>query len=592
MSNRNNIFQLISRLWAYIDLRRRRQLLFVFILMLASAFFEILTLSASFPFLRSLSDPMAINNYLWIPRLIGVNGILNRSEMIFFLALIFIFSILLTATIRCSLIWAQSRIGFGLTSDLSLKIYERTLYQPYQKHINRNSSEVISAVTSKAGALVGSLVTPSLIILSSLLLTLAIIIFLMFMNPYIALSSFLGFFLLYLVVVGFTRNKLHKNSKLINITSNKVIRVLQEGLGGIRDVILDGSQHIHLKMYKDACFPMNRAYSNLQIISHGPRYIVEAFGMMLVVFLVLIASSSEGGFLDSLPVLGMLILSAQRLLPTLQQSFSSWSSIRGGQAMCIDALGFLDEPLPNQDSTKDIQKLSFKNKLQLKNLCFSYGDNKCSVINNVDLTLFKGEILGIIGRTGSGKSTLIDLVMGLLKPSSGNIIIDDVILDDSVLRGWQLNIAHVPQSIFLADASVVENIAFGEPREGIDLNRVILAAKKARISDVIEALPEGYHTFIGERGVMLSGGQRQRVGIARALYKMADVIIFDEATSALDGTTEAEVIHELVNLDENLTIIMIAHRISTLEKTSRIIEMAGGQIKKIGVYDDFVTQKD
>jgi ATP-binding cassette subfamily B protein len=293
-----------------------------------------------------------------------------------------------------------------------------------------------------------------------------------------------------------------------------------------------------------------------------------------------------------IPILGALALGAQRLLPFLQQAYSSWTTIRGTQASLKDILTLLDQPIPSHDKNKISYPLNFKKNITIENLGFRYNLQSAYVLKELNLTIEKGSCVGFIGTTGSGKSTLLDILMGLLEPTNGHLKIDGQIISSNNNHAWQYHIAHVPQNIFLADSSIEENIAFGLPKKEIDKNRVKEAAQLAQLSSVIEALPDQYQTIVGERGIRLSGGQRQRIGIARAFYKKADIMIFDEATSSLDTETEQAVMKAIQNYSKNLTLLIIAHRLSTLENCTKIVELDNGRIKRIGLYSDIVGLKD
>jgi ATP-binding cassette subfamily B protein len=288
-------------------------------------------------------------------------------------------------------------------------------------------------------------------------------------------------------------------------------------------------------------------------------------------------------------VLGALALGAQRLLPVLQQAYASLSSIQGGQVSLRDTLDLLDQPLPDYVGQPVADPLPFRQQISLNNLSFRYTEQTPWVLENLDLTITKGSRVGFIGVTGSGKSTLLDIVMGLLAPTDGKLEIDGQPIVTGNNRAWQAHIAHVPQAIYLADSTIEENIAFGVPKGKIDQSRVKKAASQAQIAEIIESWPKKYQTYVGERGIRLSGGQRQRIGIARALYKQADVIIFDEATSALDNETEQAVMQAIESLDNDLTVLIIAHRLTTLRNCNQVVELGDGGIKRIGAYEAIVS---
>jgi ATP-binding cassette subfamily B protein len=355
-------------------------------------------------------------------------------------------------------------------------------------------------------------------------------------------------------------------------------------------MIIDGTQATYCKIYSDVDLPLRRAQANIQILGSCPRFGVEAVAMVLIAFLAFALAGRSTNIAGAIPIIGALALSAQRLLPLMQQIYSSWASMRGGRDTLQDALELLEQPLPAHAHGSLPNSLGFNNRITIKNLSFRYTMQSPWVLRGVSLTIPKGCCVGFIGSTGSGKSTLLDVVMGLLQPTEGSLVIDDVTLTPENYRSWQTHIAHVPQAIFLADSTVAENIAFGVPSELIDHSRVREVAIKAQIAQTIESWDRKYSTLVGERGVRLSGGQRQRIGIARALYKQADVIVFDEATSALDSGTECAVMQAIECLGDDITVLIVAHRLTTLKKCSKVVELQEGEIKREGTYVEVVGQ--
>jgi ATP-binding cassette subfamily B protein len=419
----------------------------------------------------------------------------------------------------------------------------------------------------------------------------AILIAILFVDATIALAAFGGFGLIYALIVKLTHTRLSINGQIVAQESTNVIKSLQEGLGGIRDVLIDGRQDAYCQIYRNADQPLRRAQGGNSFISSSPRFVTEALGMLLIASLAYTLTQEPDGVSRVIPVLGALALGAQRLLPVLQQAYSSWSVILGGQASLQDTLELLDQSLPDYADQPPKKSLPFKQCICLNQLWFRYNHQAPWVLKDLNLTIAKGSRVGFIGDTGSGKSTLLDIVMGLLQPTNGAVEVDGELITAANHRDWQTHIAHVPQAIFLADSTIEENIAFGVPIAEISHARVKQAAQQAQISDVIETWPKQYQTFVGERGIRLSGGQRQRIGIARALYKQADVIVFDEATSALDSETEYSVMQATEGLGEHLTLLIIAHRLTTLKNCTQVVELDGGVIRRIGTYKEIVMHQ-
>ena len=559
--------------------------------MIFVSFAEIISIGAILPFLAVLTAPERIFQIAAAKPFIQVLGLTNAHQLLLPLTISFGLAALFAGAMRILLLWASMRLSYATGADLSISIYRRTLYQPYAVHIARNSSEIINGISGKTGMILYSL-TSILMLISSGIILVAILITLVSFEPAIAFATLGGFGLIYGLIVKVTSKTLVANSQRIARESTQVIKSLQEGLGGIRDILIDGSQATYCQIYSNADLPLRRAQGKNSFLGSSPRYILEALGMLLISILAYVLVRQPDGMVKAIPVLGTLALGAQRLLPVLQQAYISWSGIQGGQASLQDALELLEQPLPDYVDQPAAKPLPFNSLIRLKQLSFRYNPTMPYVLQNLDLCITKGSRIGFIGVTGSGKSTLLDIIMGLLQPTRGVIEIDDEPVTTNNNREWQAHIAHVPQAIFLADSTIEENIAFGVPIGKIDHERVIQVALQAQIADMIESWPKKYKTYVGERGIRLSGGQRQRIGIARALYKKADVIIFDEATSALDNETEQAVMEAIENLGNELTILIIAHRLTTLKNCTQIVELADGGIKRTGTYQEIITVRE
>ena len=557
--------------------------------MLIASFAEILSLGAVLPFLAVLTAPESVFEHAAAQPVIHALRLTEPEQLLLPLTIAFSSAVLIAATMRLLLLWASTRLSFAIGADLGFSIYRRALYQPYAVHVARNSSELISGISGKANGVIHSIVLPALTLISGSVMLITILIALLTIEPIIALVAFGGFGLIYVFIIRLTRKRLLADSQCVARESVQVIKSLQEGLGGIRDVLIDGSQATYCQIYRNADLPLRRAQGNTAFISASPRYAMEALGMLLISVLAYTLAQQTDGIAKAIPILGALALGAQRLLPVLQQAYGSWTGIQSGQASLQDTLELLDQPLPDHVDKSATPALPFKRAIILKQLGFRYSPQTPYVLKQLDLTIAKGSRVGFIGTTGSGKSTLLDIVMGLLQPTDGSLEVDGQAVTSANNRAWCAHIAHVPQAIFLADNSIEENIAFGVPKDQIDNQRVREAARQAQIADSIETWPKQYQTLVGERGIRLSGGQRQRIGIARALYKQADVIIFDEATSALDNETEQAVMQAIEGLSNELTLLIIAHRISTLKNCTQIVELGEGGIKYAGSYQGIVN---
>lgn len=577
------LLNLLVRLWCHLSRRRQRQFGLLTCLIVVSALAEVFTLGAVLPFLGILTAPDRVFHHAAMASFVRAWGIASANQLILPLTLAFASAAVVTGAIRMLLSWASTRLAYATGSDLSAAVYRRTLYQSYEVHVARNSSEVISGIVSKVGETVNVL-HQLLMLISAALLLVVVMIALIAIDALVASVAIIGFGCSYGLITWMCRRQLHRNSQRIACENTQVIKALQEGLGGIRDVLLDGTQPLYCDIYSRADTSLRRAQANNHFIGASPRFAMESLGMVLIAVLAYGISFEPGGLGTALPVLGALALGAQRLLPALQQSYSAWAIIAGSQASVARTLELLDQPAPLERSPPEPAPLSFQGDVRFMAVRFRYGSEGPWVLDDFNLTIQKGTRVGLVGSTGSGKSTALDLLMGLLSPIEGQLLVDGEPVIGDRIRAWQRTLAHVPQSIYLADATVAENIAFGVPHEAIDPARLRQAARQAQIADFIESCREGYNTLVGERGIRLSGGQRQRIGIARALYKRASVLVFDEATNALDNVTERSVMDAIDGLDRGLTVVLIAHRLTTVQRCDTIVELAHGRVVAQGTY--------
>jgi ATP-binding cassette subfamily B protein len=406
-------------------------------------------------------------------------------------------------------------------------------------------------------------------------------IVLFLINPKIMIGMLTSFGLFYFIISFYTKKLVRENGEKMSKNSNIVVKSLQEGLGGIRDIILDGSQELYCKSYYAADYSLRKAVGDNQVIAVIPRYAVEAFGIILIVTFTYFEMVNGVGISSIIPVLGAFALGAQRAMPTLQQMYASQIAIRGSKEIFMDVLSLLQQPMPTVNNENKSIQIPFENNLELRNVSFQYSKDSPWILHNINLNIKKGEMIGFVGETGSGKSTLLDIIMGLITQTNGEILVDGTPINSLNIKGWRHHVSHVPQNIFLLDGSLEENISFNSVEDDIDFIRIESASEAANLSKVVERLKEGYKTIVGERGSKLSGGQCQRVGIARALYKQSELMILDEATSALDGITEKDIMKKIDDLNDNLTILIVAHRVTTLKKCDRIFKVKGGDLFSI-----------
>lgn len=484
------IGRLTLRLWLHLSQKRRRQFFLVLALMVLAALSEIVSLGAIVPFLSVIVAPekvLSLPIAVWASKALDIN---TAFGFIVTLMGLFCFAAVTAGVIRMILLWANSRLAYACGSDLSFDIYEKTLHQPYCTHLNRNSSEVKSGLDYKVSYTVNVLLQ-LLNLISSSLLVIAIVITLVFLNPFITLIA-AGFFgSIYFFYSWVMRKKLVLNSKIIAQQSTKVVQCVEESLGGIREVLLGGLQEFYCQKYKISDLELRGAMAANNFIGQSPRYAMESIGMVLLIGLSYLLIISGYPSSSLIPTLGALALGAQRLLPCSQQCYAAWASILGSKEALKETIEFLDQP-SHRDVIQQSDYVEFNKSIAFKNVNFSYSPSGPLVLNNVSFEILKGMSVAIVGQTGGGKSTILDLIMGLLKKTSGEIFIDDLPMSESKMHAWQNKIAHVSQSIYLSDASIAQNIAFGVPPEDIDYSLMQDVINRAQLDEFVADLADGY----------------------------------------------------------------------------------------------------
>lgn len=563
----------LRRLWSQLSRHQRRQFLGLLVLMFFGAIAEAATLGALLPFLARIADPNAIGGQSWIAR--QLQGFGSNDSLLPLLSL-FSAIVIVAGAMRILLSRATHAFVFSLGHELAVKVYKRALYQPYSYHLSNSSSSVL-ATLRQVHIINMNVLLPLLQAVGGAIISVFVVAAMFALSSFITFVIFAGLGAAYLGMSFFIRKHLKTNARTIERMQAEDIRAVQEGLGGIRDVIINDTQPYFLSRFEELDRHLQRAYSANALAAATPRFAIEATGMVIIAALAywLITRTNDAG--QVLPMLGTFALGAQRLVPLMQLIYANWALVLGNIAGVEAVLKTIEAPFPAKSQGPAPKRLPFGRTIVLKDLSFRYAPDQPPVIERFSLTIVKGAKVGFVGKTGSGKSTTVDLIMGLLEPTSGVIEIDGQRLDGNTRRAWQSQIAHVPQAIFLADASITENIAFGIDPASIDFERVRNAAQRAALADFIENLPQSYETRVGERGVRLSGGQRQRIGIARAFYKQATLLVFDEATSALDTETEAAVMDAIQDLPAELTVLIIAHRLTTVENCDEIVTLENGR---------------
>ena len=595
MKNKNrrpiNTINLFKSIWSHFEKKRKIQIILLLFLMASSAIAELLSLAALIPFLAIVSEPERLWRLNIIKLFANIFKIDNSINLLLYFSLIFGFLSIISTVIKLSNVWLNKKIVASLASDLSIKALKNTLNQSYETHIKTNSSKIISGLSSHLDN-TQYLMNFSLQLVTSLFVSIGILGGIFLANWKIAILA--GFFIggSYLFIVIKTKKILIRNSKFITNSINTQTKNLQEALGAIRDIILHDNQKTFIKIYASNDHPRRSLQASNQYFQQFPKSILETLTILFGTFFCVIFVSNSADKTEIITTLGTLTLGSQKLLPACQQIYGSWVGIKSNVSSAEVLLALLEQNTNIGKKALKKAHLNFKKSIELKNLDFSY-DNKRFILDSINLKIKKGEIIGIVGKTGSGKSTLVDIIIGLLEPTNGKIEIDgrDIYFEnsDNKIVSWRKNISHIPQSIFLRDASIYENIAFGIEKQKINKSKVRKVAELACIKSFIENELGSYNKYVGEKGIKLSGGQLQRIGIARALYKESSLLVMDEATSALDSDTEKKIINSIINLKNKPTIIMIAHKYNTLSNCNRIIQIENGRIVKEGSPRDIIN---
>jgi ATP-binding cassette subfamily B protein len=572
----------LKNLFFHISRIRKIQFLILLIITIGASILEILSIVSVMPFVKAATNINSLEEKSLIFKFILIS---SREEAIIKTGLFFAFLIFINSLLRCSLIFFGAKLANNVTAELSIKIYRASLLDSYSNHINKQTSSIISAVTQKVYQTYNT-VSAIINFTSSSIILIGLASILIVINPGVMFFSFIFFLLLYLTIVLLGKKMLKKNSQIINEEQNRIVFNLQNGLGVFREIILDKTHEYFIDVFAKANLRKARSQAVNEIIQQSPRYILEAMGIILVVVLIIFWNYFLGNsntIIDFLPILAALAIGAQKILPLINILYLNFAIFKGNVHQVDEVVDVLNQ-YKEKEKTKNLineKKINFNNLICFKNVYFFYKNTKEYILEDVNFEIKKGSKVGIIGKSGEGKSTLLDLLMGLLEPVRGSICIDRVKLSYETINSWQSKISHVPQKLFLSDSTFLENIAIGKLIEDIDFEKVELVSKKTQLHDFIMNLNKKYYEKVGERGIKLSGGQIQRVGLARSLYKNSEIIIFDEATNSLDLETERLVMNELYRLDKNLTIIIVAHRLNTLSQCDVIFELKNKKVNLI-----------
>ena len=572
LRNGDGILNLVFRLRSQLSKPRKKQIFLLFVLMLALSFAEAISLASIVPFIGVFINPDIFYTHPWLVFFINFFEIKNNNELFLFVSAAFILIIILSFFIRLLFLFLSHKITTYTEADFKTKIFQYNINQSYSYHLEQNSNIVMSNIMQKTQA-ISAFLNANIQILSSLMIFVFVMTILVLIKPIITISIVLVLILFFILVSSINRKKILKNSETISKNQNKIVDIFQDSVGYIGEITLYSLQNIFITKFNKFSYQIAESFKYNKNIGESPRIYLEYFALISLTILIFFLNQSKNEITDSLTILAALGLGAQKILPLINRIHSSYTNMRSLQIIIKDTLDILDKSKSENFKELFSEKILLKNFIKLNNVYFSYNDNKNQILKNINLEIKKGSKVGIKGTTGSGKSTLGNIIISLLNPTQGQLYIDDILINHQNKLAWQKNIAIVPQNVFLNDVSIAENIAIGIEPKDINLEKVKKFAKLAQINNFIEKTPHQYNEKVGEKGIRLSGGQRQRIGIARALYREAKVILFDEATNQLDEETENLIMQSIQDFDSEITVVFITHRLSTLKYCDQIIDL-------------------
>jgi len=581
----------LKELYSLLTDEQRKKLIRLQFLVLLMAFAELGGVLSIGPFMALVGDMSQLQGNSVVGDIYRLSGLEDPRTFLFWAGVGVLVALTIAACISMFTIWRLSIYGARVGAELSSRLYKHYMHQPWLFHASGSSSQLTNQIAQECTRITNGIINPFMQMnarmVMAALMTAAIFVF----NPTVAIIGLVIFSSAYMAMYKIVRQRLIRNGNTVTESQRLRFKLMGEGFGGIKDALLLGRQKVFADRFEKASTRFADAQGKNQAMSQVPRFAMELVAFGSVIFLILYLLAAHDGNMGSiLPLLSVYALAGFKLLPAFQQIYSSISMIRGNLAAFEGLRADLKASAgtPDQYSAGEIYgaHLTPRKSIELKNIQFTYPGKFEPAIRDLTMTIGVNKVIGLVGASGSGKSTTIDILLGLIQPENGELLIDGKPLSKQQLRAWQNALGFVPQSIFLADSSIRENIAFGLPQRWINEEKVQRAATMAHLDELLAELPDGLNTRVGERGVQLSGGQRQRIGIARALYHDADVLVLDEATSALDGITEKLVMDAIHDFAGRKTIIMIAHRLATVKQCDRIYLMADGRVIDEGAFDD------
>ncbi|MDJ1008326.1 MAG: ABC transporter ATP-binding protein [Paracoccaceae bacterium] len=587
--------RLIRTILDLLEPRERRNFFLLMGLIMVQGLFDMAGVAAILPFLAVVSDPSLIETSRFYAMAYAAAGSPEINVFLTLAALAVIAVIVVGFAVKVVTLWAIARFSHMRRYHLASRLLAHILRQPYDWFLRRHGAQLSKTVLSEVDRMIGSNMIPALRILSQVVSLVLVGALLIVVDPVMALTALGAIGSVYGLIFFVVRRTLGTQGRIQVEENTKRYRIAQEALGGIKDVKIDGLEETFADRFRTPSYKMAKSYIVVQVITEMPRFLLEAVifgGIVLVVLLRL--TGPEASLQDLVPVLGLFAAAGLRMFPAIQQIYHSMSQMRSGEAVVMEVASLLNEVRGSGSGQRvPPPAMGLDRGIELRGVRYSYPGAAREVLSGIDMAIPALTSVGLVGGTGAGKTTAVDLILGLLDPTEGALLVDGVEIGDANRRAWQRSIGYVPQSIFLADDTVAANIAFGVPAAEIDRAAVEKAAKLAELHDfVLGELEDGYDTFVGERGVRLSGGQRQRIGIARALYQDPALLVLDEATSALDNLTEHAVMQAVQNIGGQKTVVMIAHRLSTVRNCDTIFVMERGRIVDQGRYDELMETSD
>jgi len=587
------MLNVIKEIFSLLSNEQRKRFYILQILVILMALTELLGIASIAPFMALVGNMSLLEEDGIYSKIYQFSGISNPLNFLFISGIGVLVALTVSTVVSMFTTWRLSLYGSSVGVQLADRLYSHYMQQDWQFHANGSSAQLIKQVSTESARISNGIIQPLMQMNAKVVLAILIAIGILIYDPIVAIAGLLMFVTGYLLMYKLVRKALIVNGRRLSSVATNRFRLMNEGFGGIKDVLLLDRNADFINRFSIEGDVQAKAQGLNQTISQVPRFFIEllAFGAMIGLVLILI-KTHHGNLGTVLPILAVYALACFKLLPALQQIYSSITTIKGNIAAFESVKDDLINSQEELSTRKTVasNKFSLTKQITLSNIYFSYPNKNIYAVNDVSISIPVNHVIGIVGSSGSGKSTLIDIILGLLTPQKGEIYVDDTLIIDNNKRGWQDLLGFVPQSIFLSEGSIAENVAFGIPAHDINYDQVMRAVDLAHLTELVNELPESIHTKVGERGVQLSGGQRQRIGIARALYNEADILIFDEATSALDGITEKIIMDAIHEFSGKKTIIMIAHRLKTVQKCDTIYLMEKGRVIDQGTYQQLVNK--